>query len=206
MVQGSTKRRLCFRCRSIDPSRGSPSRVESAAMARYSSKAVGSCSAPTFFGSDPSTRSRTATSTFLPERAYGVVCTCLISVGTFAVRTKPTGAAPLYCLVPPALTTPAPATLTRSHMRRPYSLSTEELDHDLDLQRLAADQTRTFGPLRKTEKCWAARPSPPQGHSRSQRAASSKASGRSSDAAGHHDRNLRAVYSPSVKLYVAGWP
>ena len=205
MVQGSTKRRLCFRCRSIDPSRGSPSRVESAAMARYSSKAVGSCSAPTFFGSDPSTRSRTATSTFLPERAYGVVCTCLISVGTFAVRTKPTGAAPLYCLVPPALTTPAPATLTRSHMRRPYSLSTEELDHDLDLQRLAADQTRTFGPLRKTEKCWAARPSPPRGIA-GRRGPLPQRPQAAPQTPGHHDRNLRAVYSPSVKLYVAGWP
>jgi len=40
----------------------------SSAILRYSSKAFGSCSAPTFLGSLPAKRSRTASSTFLPER------------------------------------------------------------------------------------------------------------------------------------------
>ena len=53
-------------------------------MRRYSSNAVGSCSAPTFFGSVPEKRSRTASSTFLPERVYGTAATCRMSAGTCA--------------------------------------------------------------------------------------------------------------------------
>ena len=220
MVQGSTKRRLCFRCRSIDPSRGSPSRV---ALSLVELLLPLSLSLQT-----------------LPVRRHGTV---LVEGGRVLQRANILRLGPIHQIPHRHLYLFAGARVrgrlhlpdqrghvcspNEAHRRsaiilfsaaRPHHAcprhfnpltyaETGLIEHRGTRPRLGLAATCSGpnqGPLRKTEKCWAARPSPPRGIA-GRRGPLPRRPQAAPQSPGHHDRNLRAVYSP-FKLSVAGWP